>query len=170
MARSEVEGFEIAFHSSLSEPVTIAGVPRMIAVLGDRGCGKTWLACGLVLDFCRAGRSAVYLDTMDYFVELKQTYSDRSRQDESQIETKYLRPELLVLDEIQERGETTWEDRMLVRLINKRYANELSTVLVGNLSKEDFPKHVGSSIKDRLLDGGGVIVCNWPSLRGRIAG
>ena len=33
MARSDVEGFEIAFHSSLSEPVTIAGVPRMIAVL-----------------------------------------------------------------------------------------------------------------------------------------
>jgi type IV secretory pathway TrbD component len=28
-----VEGLEIAFHSSLSEPITIAGVPRMIAVL-----------------------------------------------------------------------------------------------------------------------------------------
>ena len=33
MARSAVEGFEISFHSSLAEPVTIAGVPRMIAVL-----------------------------------------------------------------------------------------------------------------------------------------
>ena len=33
MGGSSVEGFEIAFHGSLSEPVTIAGVPRMIAVL-----------------------------------------------------------------------------------------------------------------------------------------
>lgn len=35
MGPSAVEGFEIGFHSSLSEPVTIAGVPRMIAVLND---------------------------------------------------------------------------------------------------------------------------------------
>ena len=28
-----VDGFEIGFHSSLSEPVTIAGVPRTIATM-----------------------------------------------------------------------------------------------------------------------------------------
>jgi len=33
VAQSQVEGFEIGFHSSLAEPVTIAGVPRMMAVL-----------------------------------------------------------------------------------------------------------------------------------------
>jgi type IV secretion system protein TrbD len=45
MAFSSVEGFEIAFHSSLSEPVTIAGVPRMIAVLN--GALTAVLALGL---------------------------------------------------------------------------------------------------------------------------
>jgi len=29
----EIEGFEIDFHGALSEPVTLAGVPRMVAVL-----------------------------------------------------------------------------------------------------------------------------------------
>ena len=33
MAGGRVDGFEIAFHSSLSEPITIAGVPRTIAIL-----------------------------------------------------------------------------------------------------------------------------------------
>ena len=33
MAEPEIEGFKIGFHSSLSEPVTMAGIPRMIAVL-----------------------------------------------------------------------------------------------------------------------------------------
>jgi len=42
---SEVEGFEIGFHSSLSEPVTIAGVPRMVAVLN--GSLAAVLALGL---------------------------------------------------------------------------------------------------------------------------
>ncbi len=33
MAGAGVEGFEISFHSSLSEPVTLAGVPRSMAIL-----------------------------------------------------------------------------------------------------------------------------------------
>ena len=33
MKASPVEGFEIGFHTSLAEPVTLAGGPRMIAVL-----------------------------------------------------------------------------------------------------------------------------------------
>ena len=45
MAAVSVEGFEIGFHSSLSEPVTIAGVPRMIAVLN--GTLTAVLALGL---------------------------------------------------------------------------------------------------------------------------
>lgn len=45
MSPSSVDGFEIAFHSSLSEPVTIAGVPRMIAVLN--GALTAILALGL---------------------------------------------------------------------------------------------------------------------------
>ena len=45
MAQSDVEGFEIGFHSSLSEPVTIAGVPRMMAVLN--GTMTAVLALGL---------------------------------------------------------------------------------------------------------------------------
>lgn len=40
-----VEGFEIGFHGSLSEPMTIAGVPRMIAVLN--GTMTAVLALGL---------------------------------------------------------------------------------------------------------------------------
>ena len=45
MAQSELEGFEISFHSSLSEPVTIAGVPRTVAVLN--GTLTAVLALGL---------------------------------------------------------------------------------------------------------------------------
>ena len=45
MAQSQIEGFEIGFHSSLSEPVAIAGVPRMIAVLN--GTLTAVLALGL---------------------------------------------------------------------------------------------------------------------------
>ena len=46
---SPLEGFEISFHSSLAEPITIAGVPRMIAVLN--GTLTAVLALGLQVPF-----------------------------------------------------------------------------------------------------------------------
>jgi type IV secretory pathway TrbD component len=45
MAASSVDGFEIAFHGSLSEPITIGGVPRTVAVLN--GTMTATLALGL---------------------------------------------------------------------------------------------------------------------------
>lgn len=33
MSLGMVEGYEIAFHGSVAEPITLAGVPRMVAVL-----------------------------------------------------------------------------------------------------------------------------------------
>jgi type IV secretion system protein TrbD len=45
VAKSEVEGFVIGFHSSLSERVTIGGVPRLIAILN--GTMTAVLALGL---------------------------------------------------------------------------------------------------------------------------
>jgi len=45
MPGSSIDGFEISFHSSLSEPVTLGGVPRTIAVLN--GTLTATLALGL---------------------------------------------------------------------------------------------------------------------------
>lgn len=147
----------------------LAGTPGVVAaLLGPRGPGKTHMACGLVQEFCRAGRSAVYLHVMDYFQALKATYADKARADESAVERRYLRFELLVLDEIHERGETAWEDRTLTRLISKRYDDRLTTVLVSNQTRDEFAVRIGETIASRITDGGGVIACDWASLRGRI--
>jgi DNA replication protein DnaC len=142
--------------------------PGMVALIGRRGPGKTHMACALVNAFCRAARSAVYIDAMDYFIELQETYDEQARRSQSAVEEKYLRPELLVLDAMEERADTAWNDRMLVRLIDKRYKAERSTVLISNESEAAFNDRVGPSIADRIRDDGGKIECLWPSLRGRL--
>lgn len=143
--------------------------PAILGLVGDRGPGKTWIGWGLVLDFCRAARPAMHLKALDYFAELKRTYGASARRDESAVETDYLRPELLVIDELHERGDTPWEDRMLSRLVDKRYDAMLATLLISNQTVEAFKERVGPSIADRMKeDGGGIIVCDWPSVRGRI--
>lgn len=158
----------VKYDETVKALASLIGKPGMVALLGPRGTGKTWMACGLVTTFCRHGRYALYRDAMDYFLELKASYDDGAKVNQQAIEARYLRPELLVLDEVHERGDTAWEDRMLTRLINKRYAAELSTVLISNQDEKTFAERIGASIADRIHDGGGVIVCDWESLRGRI--
>lgn len=142
--------------------------PAIVALLGMRGPGKTWIGCAAVIDHCRAGKSAFYADALDYFSALKETYNRDAKATESCVEAKHLKPDLLVLDEMHERGDTAWEDRMLTRLINKRYQSAKATILISNHDMAQFEIRVGTSISDRISDGGGVLECQWESLRGRI--
>jgi DNA replication protein DnaC len=143
--------------------------PGVVAMLGGFGAGKTWMACALVRRFCLAARYGRYVDAMDYFIELRATFGQRSGPTESTVEASYMKPELLVLDALEERADSAWNDRMLTRLIDKRYKAELSTILISNEQEAAFRQRIGPVIADRIFDaGGGLIECTWPSLRGRI--
>jgi DNA replication protein DnaC len=159
---------EKAYRTTVKAVSRLHDHPGILALLGQRGVGKTWIACGLALDFCRVVRSARYLHVMDYFIGLKETYGEKARKTESGYESDHLRPELLILDEMHERADTAWEDRMLTRLIVKRHELELVTILLSNDTAEQFKSRVGDSVMSRMKDdAGGIVVCEWKSLRGR---
>ena len=67
------------------------------------------------------------------------------------------RARILVLDEIQERGNTEWEDRVLTHLIDKRYGAMLPTILIANLKPNELKERLGPSIIDRMHEGGGLL-------------
>lgn len=141
--------------------------PALVVLLGGNGVGKTWMASALILEFCRLGRSAMFADASDYFLALDQAREIESRS-ALQVEVDFLKPELLVLDAMEERADTPAKDRMLTRLINKRYVAVKSTLLVTNETADRFCERVGKTAADRIQDGGGMIECLWSSLRGRI--
>jgi DNA replication protein DnaC len=72
---------------------------------------------------------------------------------------------LLVIDEIQERADTQFEDRTLTNLIDARYYGMRPTILIGNLRPSEFAARIGSSIASRIRETGGVIEFNGPSFR-----
>lgn len=147
------------------ETSVLAG--SVVGLCGPRGPGKTHMACALVRAWCEAGKSARYTTAMDIFLAIKSQYG-RPGGDESVAEKQFLEPALLVIDEVQVRGETSWEDVRLTHLIDKRYADLKATLLITNLTRAKLKDSVGDSITDRFFDGGGVIECAWPSLRGRL--
>lgn len=139
--------------------------PSIVGLIGRRGAGKTWMSCAMVRDFCQHGKAAIYCKVGTFFARVKASYGSEAQEKQPTIEAGFVRPALLVLDEMHERGGTDWEDRLLTRLIDLRYDAMKTTLLVSNQSPDEFVARVGESIADRIRDGGGIIVCAWSSLR-----
>lgn len=137
----------------------------IIALIGVRGCGKTQIGASLCKENCERLRSARFTTAMDIFLAIKSTYRKEASADERGIVEDFCKPRLLVIDEIQERAESPWEDRILTHLINRRYNDEKDTVLIGNITREQFTSTMGASIVSRLNETGGIVECNWESFR-----
>jgi DNA replication protein DnaC len=139
--------------------------PGMLAVVGPRGPGKTWMAAALVREFCRSGRRARYVRAMDLFRAIRRTFGRRGASEQDVI-ADLARPDLLVIDEIQVRTESEWEQDQLADLVDARYAALKSTVILGNLEPDALVRNLGDSITSRLQETGGILVCAGPSYRG----
>ena len=136
----------------------------MVALIGKRGPGKTQIAEQAINHACSLQWPALYVRAMTIFLDLRATFKSESDTEASIIE-RYRSPKLLVIDEMQERGETPWEDRMLNHLIDLRYGDMTDTLLIANLTRKAMKKSLGESISERLRETGGIIECTWPSFR-----
>jgi DNA replication protein DnaC len=159
-----VEDYCLAFSTLL----TLEKIPATVAMLGPRGVGKTAMACGLIKRFIAHERSARYCRTLDIFIDVKQTFRPDSKSSERDVQRRYERYELLVIDELSVRVGSGWEELILTNIIDQRYASNRATVLISNELPSEFLVRIGSSVADRITDGGGLIECRWQSLRGRI--
>ena len=155
---------------------TKVGQKCMVGLLGKRGTGKTAMACAMIGETLRlrerasifdqnAAQICRYTTAMEIFLRVRSTYQDEAAEKESDVLKAYRTPHLLVIDEIQERGDTAFEDRVLGHILDGRYSSMKPTILVGNLEPKELARSLGPSIADRLRESGAVIECNWGSFR-----
>jgi hypothetical protein len=137
----------------------------MIVLLGQRGTGKTQMAVDLLADLVLAGELVRYCKAQDFFREVRSCFRDDGP-DEHRFFEKFTRYRGLVIDEAQERGESAWEDRTLIHLIDRRYDSMRATILVSNLSRTAFGEAIGKSVVSRIHESGIVVECDWESFRG----
>jgi len=148
-------------------------VGGIVVLYGDRGTGKTLMSYdlarngGLGLPFGDGTpRPAIYKTAMEIFIDIRDTYRRDSEQSEKEVMEELADASLLVIDEIQERGETTFEDQKLTAIIDKRYRQLRPTLIIGNYAtKRGFLESISPSIRSRMQEGGGAIHCDWPSFR-----
>jgi DNA replication protein DnaC len=148
-------------------------------LIGPRGTGKTQMAVVVAENVERMlayHRGTIeqartrYTTAVELFVTIKETYGDNAQRSERAAIDLFVKPDLLVIDEVQERAGTEWEQRLLAAIVDRRYAGMKDTILVGNLKPDDVRAELGTSIASRAQETGGIYVADWPSFRTRKAG
>ena len=153
----------------------------IVVMYGAHGTGKTRMAwelakkCtpkdsqyslgGVGWTSSKRDRPAIYSTAVGLFLEIRDTYGKDSEFSEMQVIKKYSDAGLLVIDEMQERGETDFEDRKITSIIDARYQNERPTILITNHSRENFAKSLSPAVLDRIRENGCGLNFNWTSFR-----
>jgi len=141
------------------------GTGMMVAFTGRRGTGKTQMAAQLGHSAAKRGMTVRYTTAMNFFLEVKGSWANGSKLTELEVIRNFAKPALLILDEVQERGETGWEDRLLTNVLDRRYADLKDTIVLTNQVKEKFAEAIGDSNASRISEMGGIAEFNWPSYR-----
>ncbi|HEU4523897.1 MAG TPA: IS21-like element helper ATPase IstB, partial [Gemmatimonadales bacterium] len=136
------------------------------ALLGPPGVGKTHIAIALAVAACRAGYS-IYFTSLDDMVRNLKTAEAAGRLI-NKLGT-YLRPSVLVVDEVGYQPLERAEANLVFQVISKRYEKG-SIILTSNKTFSEWGQVFGdevlaTAILDRLLHHCEVVAVNGPSYR-----
>jgi DNA replication protein DnaC len=136
---------------------------------GKPGTGKTHLATAIANHIIHNGRSAVFVSAIRVARTVKETYRKNSETTEQQAIDFWVRPDLLILDEIGIQLGTETEKIILFEILNGRYEQVRPTIVISNLLEAELNNYLGARVVDRLREGGGAVLAfDWESYRAKV--
>lgn len=140
-----------------------------LVLCGSTGLGKTHLSCALINKLIEQDLTkCIYAKAFDVLREVKDTYNKFCKYTFSDIQEKYTKTDLLVIDEVGVQFGSDTEKQILFEIINDRYENLKPTILVTNLSLGNLKEFVGDRVVDRMKENNGkIIIFTGNSFRGK---
>ena len=139
---------------------------RSLILCGKAGTGKTHLSCALLRSLAfDQGVMGKYATAYRAVQEVRESYGSRDVSELRAMEA-FIKPDLLVLDEIGAQYGTDSEHLILFTIINGRYEAMKPTIVISNLNVDGMKKYLDERGYDRLRENGGaLLVFDWGSHR-----
>ena len=147
-------------------PVSSCASIGMYCLVGPPGVGKSHLAQAIGLEALKAGFVVLYRSIFDLVREL---LSQETLAAETRLLNKYLKPDLLIIDDMGLKILPPKSGEVLLEIIMRRYENR-STMMTSNRPIEEWGKLLSDvpaagAILDRLLHHAEIIAITGRSYR-----
>ena len=140
-----------------------------VAMVGEKGRGKTQAGVLLAKDAIEAGHSALVVDWAQWVDEVLSDYTRRAKTQAEHVAT-LTAPDLLVLDDVgaAPTKEGDLERKLFTRVIAGRYNSRKPTVFTANLKRHQLEAAMGERAFDRIQHACEWIVFDGPSYRAEV--
>lgn len=128
---------------------------RCLIMVGGVGTGKTHLACGLVREVITSGRTAKFTTVQKLIREVRASWGTKTEQS---VIDDFAKLDLLVIDEVGVQAGSENERNILFDIINSRYEDMRSTVIITNCDIDGIKNYLGERVVDRLRENGGRLI------------
>lgn len=135
---------------------------RCMILVGPPGTGKTHLCSGMLALIAAAGHTTLYTRAITATQAVKQSFYDNTT---SQTYDTFCTPDVLAIDEVGRQFGTDAEKNILFEVINRRYEQCKSTIVVSNGNIETLTEYLSEAGVSRLQEDGVMITITGPDMR-----
>lgn len=141
------------------------GAVKNMVFCGSTGTGKNHMASAICNALNATGKSAVVATALEIQMKARAARRHDSPITEDKVITSFANVDLLVLDEIELGSTQDYDSKIVNAVIDQRVTKGKGTIVLTNMSCDQFGVYVGERIADRLFASFYLVECFWPSYR-----